>query len=319
MLRAILIYLSQAGWARRMVTSWDFAWGAASRFVAGNTVEDALSAITKVNENGMYATVDHLGEGVTNTEEAIRATDDYILIMEQIARTGVKSNASLKLTQLGLHVDYDLCLNNMRHILRRAAEFGILVRIDIEDSSTVDHTWKIFHSLMAEGLTNVGVALQSYLYRSLDDLNSLLNGGARIRICKGAYKEPPDMAFPSKKHVDQNYDLLTQTILDFTLQHDSPAASPDGKIPPIPAIATHDIERISFAKEYASKIGLPKSAVEFQMLHGIRSDLQRSLVEEGYPVRVYIPYGTEWYPFFMRRLAERPANVWFILSNYIRG
>jgi proline dehydrogenase len=319
MLRAILIYLSKAGWARRVVTSWSFAWKAASRFVAGDTADDALRAITKLNQEGLYATVDHLGEDVTNSEEAIRATDDYILIMEQIAKTGVKSNASLKLTQLGLNVDYDLCLNNMRCILRRAAEFGILVRIDIEDSATVDRTWAIFKTLIGEGMTNVGVAMQAYLYRSFDDLNTLLAEGAHVRICKGAYKEPAEIAFPGKKQVDQNFDLLTKTILDFTMANGAPAASLDGKVPPIPSIATHDEARINYAVHYAGEIGLPKEAVEFQMLHGIRSDLQRQLSEDGFPIRVYIPYGTEWYPYFMRRLAERPANLWFFLSNLIRG
>jgi proline dehydrogenase len=319
MLRALLIYLSKAGWARRIVTGWSFAWNAASRFVAGNTADDALRAITKLNQEGLFATVDHLGEGVTNTEEAIRATDDYILIMERIAQTGVQSNASLKLTQLGLNIDFDLCLNNMRCILRRAREFGILVRIDIEDSATIDRTWEVFHTLMNEGFSNVGVALQAYLYRSLDDMKALLDGGAHIRICKGAYKEPAEIAFPRKKQVDENFDLLTKTILDFTKANGAPPASPDGKVPPIPAIATHDEDRIEYAVEYATQIGLPNEAVEFQMLHGIRSDLQRQLAGDGYPVRVYIPYGTEWYPYFMRRLAERPANLWFFLSNFIRG
>ena len=150
-------------------------------------------------------------------------------------------------------------------------------------------------------------------------MKPLLDGGAHIRICKGAYKEPVDIAFPRKKQVDDNFDLLTKTILDFTKANGAPPASQDGKVPPIPAIATHDEDRIEYTVEYATEIGLPKEAVEFQMLHGIRSDLQRRLADDGYPVRVYIPYGTEWYPYFMRRLAERPANLWFFLSNFIRG
>jgi proline dehydrogenase len=231
----------------------------------------------------------------------------------------VKSNCSLKLSQLGLALDYDLCLGNMRCIARRAAEFGTVVRIDMEDSETVDRTLQIYNTLREEGLTNIGVVIQSYLYRSEEDVEALLTNGTRIRLCKGAYNEPPEVAYPRKADVDANYDRLTAMIIEAAKKHGAEAASPDGKVPPIPGIATHDPERIEFARKHADRVDLPKGALEFQMLHGIGSDLQLELVKEGYPVRIYVPYGTEWYPYFMRRLAERPANLWFFIRSYLRG
>jgi proline dehydrogenase len=318
MFRAIMIYFSKAKWARRLVTRWGFAWRAASRFVAGDTLQEALRIIERLNQAGCYATLDHLGEDVTNADEAIRATDDYIRLLEQLEKQQLKANVSVKLTQLGLNVDYDLCLSNMQCILRQAREMGVMVRIDIEDASTVDRTFALFRKLTKEGLSNVGLAIQSYLYRSEDDLRALLAEGAHFRLCKGAYKEPPDIAFPKKSDVDANYDVLTRILLDATLAKGAQPASEDGRVPPIPAIATHDESRIQFAKAYAEQISLPREALEFQMLLGIRSDLQTALVQEGYPVRVYVPYGTEWYPYYVRRLAERPANLWFFLSNLFR-
>ena len=318
MLRAILLYLSKAPWARRIVTRWQFARRAAARFVAGDTLEEAIQAIRILNERGLHATLDHLGEQVTNPEEARRAADDYLVIMEQICQAGVKSNASLKLTQIGLALDYDLCLDNMRRILRQAAVCGVFVRIDMEDSAAADRTLRLYRTLQAEGLHNTGVVIQSYLYRSQEDVRSLLAQGTRIRLCKGAYKEPPEVAFPKKADVDGNYDRLAAMMIDAALAAGSQPASDDGRVPPICAVATHDIRRIRSAQKHAAEAGLPKRALEFQMLHGIRTDLQASLAAEGYPVRVYVPYGTEWYPYFVRRLAERPANLWFFLSNFFR-
>lgn len=318
MLRAILIYLSKAPWARRIVTRWKFARRAAARFVAGDTLDEALQAIRTHNQLGLYATLDHLGEHVTNPEEARRAAEDYLVILDRICQAGVKSNASLKLTQLGLALDYDLCLDNVRRIVRQAATCGVFIRIDMEDSAAVDRTLQVYRTLRAEGLDNTGVVIQSYLYRSEQDVRSLLAQGARIRLCKGAYKEPPEIALPKKRDVDANYDRLTAIMIEAALATGSQPAGEDGHQPPIPAIATHDPRRIRFAKEHAAKVGLPKRALEFQMLNGIRTDLQVSLAAEGYPVRVYVPYGTEWYPYFVRRLAERPANLWFFLSNFFR-
>jgi proline dehydrogenase len=290
----------------------------ATRFVAGDTVEDALEATHKLNAQGIFGTLDQLGEHVSNAEEALAATDAYIAVMEAMRDAGVKSSISLKLTQLGLGLDYDLCLGNMKCIGHRAAEFGLFVRIDMEDHPTVPDTLRIWRDLQEEGLTHIGLVFQSYLYRTEEDIRAVLPEGAHIRLCKGAYAEPPEVAFPDKQDVDANFDKLTAIIMDSALANGSKPSSPDGKTPSVSAIATHDPDRIEFAKEYARKIGLPKEALEFQMLHGIRSDLQKQLVEEGYPVRVYVPFGTAWYPYFMRRLAERPANLWFFTVNFFR-
>lgn len=319
MLRAILIYLSKAKWARRLVTGWRFARRAAARFIAGDTLDEALGAIRRLNALGLSATLDHLGENVTNTEEAIRATDDYILLMDTIRGPEFRANASLKLTQLGLGLDYEVALSNMRCIARQGASFGVFIRIDMEDSPTVDRTLQIYRALRAEGFKNIGLVIQSYLYRSKQDTAALVAEGTQLRLVKGAYKEPADVAYPRKSDVDKSFDELTRMTIDGALDHGAEPATSDGRVPPMAAIGSHDENRIAYARRYAETVGLPKSALEFQMLYGIRSDLQRNLASEGYPVRVYVPYGTEWYPYFVRRLAERPANVWFILSNLFRG
>lgn len=318
MLRAILIYLSKAKWSRRLVTGWHFARKAAGRFVAGDTLDEAMHAIHALNGGGLTATLDHLGENVTNAEEALHATDDYILLLEKLHSPEYRANASLKLTQLGLGLDFDMTLSNMRCIARQAASLGTFVRIDMEDSPTVDQTLQIYRALRREGFKNIGLVIQSYLYRSREDMAGLLAEGTRIRVVKGAYNEPADIAFPRKADVDACFDDLTRMAIDASLDLGSEPVMDEGRIPPLAAIGTHDEKRIDYARRYAETVGLPKAALEFQMLYGIRSDLQRRLVSDGYPVRVYVPYGTEWYPYFMRRLAERPANVWFILSNLLR-
>jgi proline dehydrogenase len=318
-LRAILIYLSQAAWARHIVTRWRFARRAAARFIAGDTLEEAIEVIRNLNSIGLFATLDHLGEHTSTLEDATRAANSYITVLKRIHESGVKSNISVKLTQLGLNLGSDACLQNMTRIVTSASEIGVLVRIDIEDASTVDRNLEVLDKLHETGHTNVGQAIQSYLYRSEEDLKTLLDKGVHIRLCKGAYKEPPNIAFPRKADVDQNYDLLTQQIIDSALSDGAAPASLDGKVPPVTAIATHDEKRIIFACDYATRTGFPKESLEFQMLLGIRPDLQKQLAEEGYPVRIYVPFGTEWYPYFVRRLAERPANLWFFISNFFRG
>ena len=319
MLRVLFLYLSTAKWARWIITNWGFARRSAKRFVAGDTIQEALEVVQALNARAHFTTLDHLGENVTNAEEALRGTDAYIEILQLLSETKAASGVSLKLTQLGLGLDYELCLSNLRCIVTRAEEFGMFVRIDMEDSPTVDRTLQIYQALRDEGLKNVGMVIQAYLYRSEEDVRNLLQIGTRIRLCKGAYKEPTDVAFPKKDDVDKNFDLLTSLMISYAYQSGSEPVSKGGTQPPIAAIATHDEERIKFACAYAEKVGLQKSALEFQMLYGIRSDIQLSLVDQGYPVRVYVAYGIEWYPFFMRRLAERPANLWFFISNYFRG
>lgn len=320
MLRSFLIYLSKAAWAQKLVTSWSFAWRAASRFVAGEKHEDAIRAVRELNAKGINATLDHLGEHTSTAEEADKATDDIIAILNEIDKAGVKGNVSIKLTQIGMGLDEEICLQNLVRILEQARKHGNFVRIDIEDTPYTDVTISIYKSVLERGFTprTVGMAVQSYLYRAEADTKSLLELGTRFRLVKGAYKEPPDKAYPKKSDVDANYDLLTKIMVDAALKMESNTISEDGRIPPIPAIASHDEKRLAFAKGYAEKVGLPKGAIEFQMLYGIRRDLQEQLVKEGYPVRVYVPFGTHWYPYFMRRLAERPANIWFFVSNFFR-
>jgi proline dehydrogenase len=318
LLRALFLYLSKAIWARRIVVQWRIARRAAARFVAGDSLDDAVKAVRNLNQQGLLATLDHLGENVNSAAEALRASDDYLALLARLAEEGVQANASLKLTQLGLQIDPALCLSNMQCIARQAAAQDMFLRIDMEDSSSVDRTLKIQSALQAEGHTQIGLVIQSYLYRSPQDLATLLEAGVSIRMVKGAYNEPAHIAFPRKSDVDAAFDRLTAMLIDASMASGAKAGSSDGKIPPMAAIGTHDEARIEFAKSHALKVGLPKAALEFQMLYGIRSELQIRLANEGYPVRVYVPYGTEWYPYFMRRLAERPANLWFFLTNLVR-
>jgi proline dehydrogenase len=318
MLRSFLIYLSKAAWAQRLVTGWRFAWRAASRFVAGSTIQEAIIVVGELNAKGIHVTLDHLGESTTTRGEAHKATKDILELLDQIEHADAWANVSVKLTQIGLALDEDLCAKNLERILARARQYNNFVRIDMEETPYTDKAIHLYRQMRAKGFQNTGVVIQSYLFRSEKDLRELLPDGTRIRLVKGAYKEPPELAFPKKADVDANFDLLAQMLIKSSLAAGSPTLNADGRIPPIPAIATHDPKRIIFAKSCAGKVGLPKTALEFQMLYGIRRDLQDQCVREGYPVRIYVPYGTHWYPYFMRRLAERPANVWFFLSNFFR-
>lgn len=320
MLRAPLIYLSKAEWARRIITKWRVSWKAASRFVAGEILDDAIEVVKKLNSVGINATLDHLGENVTTPDEAKVATDAIVEIFTAIENSNVRSNVSIKLTQIGLGLSEELCFENLQRICKAAMDHENFIRIDMEDSKWVDITFKLFNKARSEfGHTHVGIVIQSYLYRSQDDINLMMHDSVKVRLCKGAYKEPKDIAYPSKKDVDSNYDSLTSLLIDWSSQLNKPTLSTDGKIPPLPAIATHDQKRLQYAKNYCQEVGFPQNAIEFQMLYGIRRDLQESTNREGYPVRVYVPYGKEWYPFFVRRLAERPANLWFFLSNLFRN
>jgi proline dehydrogenase len=320
MLRSFLIYLSHAGWAQRMVTGWNLAWKMASRFVAGDSIQDAIRAIQELNQKGIVATLDQLGEHTTTAEEATQSAEGILSILDEIEKVGLKSNVSIKLTQIGMGLDDSLCRENLARILTRAKEYKNFVRIDMEDTPYTDTTIDLLNGALDDGfnIRTVGLVVQSCLYRTEDDTRKLLGRDVRFRLVKGAYKEPPDKAYPKKADVDANFDLLTKILIDAALAAKSPAISEDGRIPPIPAIGTHDEKRIDFARQYAEKVGYPKEALEFQMLYGIRRDLQEQLAAEGYPVRVYVPFGTHWYPYFMRRLAERPANIWFFISNFFR-
>lgn len=320
MLRSFLIYLSQAAWAQKLVTSWSFAWWAASRFVAGEKTADAVRVVRELNARGINATLDQLGEHTSSLEEANTAADNIVTVLSEIDKARVKANVSIKLTQIGMGLDEEICRQNLVRILEQAQKLHNFVRIDIEDTPYTDVTISIYKAMLERGFTTqqVGMAVQAYLYRAEADARALLEQGTRIRLVKGAYKEPPDKAYPQKADTDANYDLLAKIMIDAALKIENNTLSEDGRIPPIPAIASHDDKRIAFAKQYAEKAGLPKTAIEFQMLYGIRRDLQEQLANEGFPVRVYVPFGTHWYPYFMRRLAERPANIWFFISNFFR-
>jgi len=307
-MRAFFLWMSRSIRLRRLIMRIGFARRAALRFVAGETIDDAIAAIRTLNANGILATVDHLGENVATEADARRAAQSYVAVLDRIGKEGVKSHASLKLTQLGLDIGDEFCRENVACVVRKAKEAGTFIRIDMESSDYTDRTLAVFRSLRRE-FDNVGIVIQSYLYRSKDDIAALCQEGASVRLCKGAYNEPPDKAFPKKADVDANYVALTRKLLS----DEARARGAYG------AIATHDPKMIDAAKAYAAEHNVPRKQFEFQMLYGIRRDLQQQLAKEGYTMRVYVPYGAEWYPYFMRRLAERPANVWFILRNLFRG
>ena len=318
MLRSFFIYMSKANWARRLVTGWSVAWRMASRFISGETLGDAIKAIKALNEKGINATLDHLGEHTDSPELARQAAADIIHALDAIQSSGVRANVSIKLTQIGLAISPDLCAENLEHIVAHAAKLNNFVRVDMEDSPVTQITLDILMKIRGKGYENVGIVIQAYLYRSEQDLRDLLVDCIPVRLCKGAYKEPAEVAFPKKRDVDDNYNKCGSILMDGAKEKGCKPVSTDGRFPPIPGIATHDEKMVQYAKEYARKIELPKNALEFQTLYGIRRDLQEQLAGEGYPVRVYVPYGTEWYPYYMRRLAERPANVWFFVLNFFR-
>ena len=321
MLRSILIYLSRAGWAQRLVTGWGFARKAASRFVAGETVQDAIRIVRELNVKGIFATLDRLGEHTSNLDEANASSDAIVDVLNEIDKAGVKGNISIKLTQIGVGLDEEICRQNLIRILEQAEKQRNFVRIDMEDTPYTDITLSMYKSMLERGFSSdgCGIVMQAYLLRTEADIRALLQKQTHIRLVKGAYNEPPDKAFVKKSDTDANFDLLAKILLDAMAAMEAGTLRDDGCVPPFAAIATHDERRIDFAKKHAEKIGLSKRAVEFQMLYGVRRDLQERLVKEGYPVRVYVPFGKQWYPYFMRRLAERPANIWFFISNYFKG
>jgi proline dehydrogenase len=301
--RAALLYLSQKNELKDFFSRLPGFSRVTSRFIAGENIDDAIAAILELNQAGMAATFDHLGESTTSQAEAESDVREYMRVLDRIENTGVNSNVSVKLTQLGLDIDKDYCLQNARRIVEAARRHGNFVRIDMEDSSKTDVTLDIFKRLYGE-YGNVGVVLQAYLYRTEKDVDDALAMGARIRLCKGAYKEPEVVAFPAKSDVDANYVRLMKKLLKSGVYH---------------GIATHDEKMIAATREFAASEGVSKDAFEFQMLYGVRRDLQLKLARDGYRMRIYVPYGEYWYPYFMRRLAERPANIWFVLKNLIKG
>ncbi|MGQ9850961.1 MAG: proline dehydrogenase family protein [Aggregatilineaceae bacterium] len=306
MFRSLLLYLSEAAWARTLITNVGPVHRAAERFVAGESLAQAIGVARRLNGDGLEVTLDHLGEKVTNEQGALQATQDYLALLDAVATGQVRATISLKLTQLGLDIGEALCLDNMRRILERARATDNHVTIDMESSAYTESTLRVYRTLRQD-YPNVGVVIQAYLYRSESDIRALAREGAFVRLCKGAYKEPPDRAFPDKADVDANFARLTELFL-------IEGAEAGAYL----AIATHDEKMIAAAKAFVRTHQIPYHRFEFQMLYGIRPHLQAELRDDGYKVRIYAGYGTEWYPFFMRRLAERPANVWFIVSNFFR-
>ena len=273
-----------------------------ARFVAGETLEEALAVAGKLNAEGIAVTLDHLGESVSTLTEAAEARDVYLRALDALNSGGIQGNVSLKLTQFGLDLSAEQCLANVERLVRRAAEIGSFVRVDMESSAYTGRTLDLVHTLHARHGA-VGVVIQSYLYRSQADIEKLCAAKIRVRLCKGAYLEPAAVAFPRKTDVDKSFLELTRYLLQNGVY---------------PAIATHDEAIIRQTCRFAADRRIPRDGFEFQMLYGIRRDVQRRLVAEGYRLRLYVPFGKAWYPYYMRRLAERPANVFFILRNLFR-
>lgn len=305
-LRSTFIALSHNRPLRRFCENSKVGVKLSSRFIAGMEIADALRVAESVNKQGMAVTIDSLGESVTSEAEAHRAAEIYHQLLDLIAERKLKANISVKLTQMGLEVSPEFAETIALSLTQHARSAGSFVRIDMEDSSLTQITLDIVRRIHARPDLRdaIGVVIQSYLYRSQADVEQLLAEGIRVRLCKGAYKEPPEVAFPRKSDVDANYVKLCELLLESSCFH---------------GLATHDERMIDAAISFASEKKIDSSRFEFQMLYGIKRDLQRKLVREGYNVRVYVPFGPEWYPYFMRRLAERPANVLFIARNYFRS
>ena len=305
-LRSAFIALSRNRSLRRFCENSRIGVKLSSRFVAGMEIEDVLRVAEAVGRQGMAVTLDSLGESVTSETEAHKAADAYHQLLDMLAARKLNANISVKLTQMGLEISYTLAEKIARSLAQHAHATGNFVRIDMEDSSLTQITLDIVRRLNAhpDSRGAIGVVIQAYLYRSQADVEQLLAEGIRVRLCKGAYKEPPEVAFPHKADVDANFVQLSRMLLDSPIYH---------------AIATHDESMIAAIKAFATEHKLEPGRFEFQMLYGIKRDLQRKLVQEGYNVRVYVPFGSDWYPYFMRRLAERPANVIFLAKNFFRS
>ena len=301
LMRSLLLHLSESKRLAPLIMHNGVSRRVARRFVAGETLDDAVGAARRVNEAGLAASLDLLGENVSNEAGARRSAEGYLAIFDRIAQEKLAANVSLKLTQLGLDLGSPLCLELVQKIAAHAASRGNFLRIDMEGSAYTDRTIDIVKRVRAK-CTNVGAVVQAYLYRSEKDIVGLLQTGSRIRLCKGAYDEPPEVAFPDKADVDANYIKLMRILLASGIYH---------------GIATHDPVMIQATKDFAREKKIGRDRFEFQMLHGIRTDLQKALAREGYRVRIYIPFGTEWFPYFMRRLAERPANIAFFLRSLV--
>ena len=302
-MRSFLLHLSESKRLAPLIMHNGLSRRVARRFVAGETLDDAVEVARKVNGAMQLASLDLLGENVSDEAGARQAAGNYLAIFERIEREGLDSNVSLKLTQLGIDLNESLCQELLETIIARAAAQGNFVRIDMEGSPYTERTVEITKRVRAK-YAAVGTVMQAYLYRTEKDVLDLISAGCRLRLCKGAYKEPPDIAFPKKSEVDANYVKLMKLILPSGIYH---------------GIATHDPAMVDATKAFAREKNIGREQFEFQMLYGIRTDLQKQLVRDGFRLRIYIPYGTDWFPYFMRRLAERPANLTFFLRNLLSG
>jgi len=305
MLRSLFIGLSESKRLRRFAEQSPLGLRFSHRFVAGTQLDDVIHATQVVNEWGASVSIDNLGENVTNADESKHSAELYHRLLDQISARKLNANISLKLTHMGFDVSEELAFGLVTELVNHAVRINNFVRVDMEGSPYTQRTLDFVRELhrLPGHAGRVGTVIQSYLYRSERDVKDLLSERIRIRLCKGAYKEPPEIAFPKKADVDSNYLKLARTLMKSGVYH---------------GMATHDERVIADIKQFARAENIPASAYEFQMLYGVRRDLQRHLVREGYRLRVYIPFGTEWYPYFMRRLAERPANVLFIAKQMLR-
>jgi len=311
MLKSFVLTAANVPGVHHFVTENPLGRTMASRFVAGAALDTAIPATKELNAHGIHVSLDHLGENTTNAEEAANTARDYIAILDRIVTEGVDANISIKLTALGLDIGEDVCLRNVCAVLEHACKLIVFVRIDMEGANYTEATLRLTHMLHAEfaGRSTVpggcvGTVIQSMLYRSADDVERLVRDGIRVRLVKGAYRESPSVAFPNKFDVDEHYRQLVHTLLLHGVY---------------PAIATHDEHIIADTQRFAREHDITPDRFEFQMLYGIRRDLQERLAKEGHNVRIYLPYGTQWYPYLTRRMAERPANLLFVLSNAFRG
>jgi proline dehydrogenase len=302
MLRALLLKLSKSSRLSRFVIHNSLSRRVVRRFVAGETLDDAVAAVRAINQAGCPASFDYLGESVSTETEAHRAADAYRSILDRIAAERLDANASLKLTQIGLDVNPALCESLLADIVTHAELLNIFVRIDMESSAYTQRTLDLCKRVHAKH-SSVGTVVQSYLFRTEQDAKDLIAAEIRMRLVKGAYKEPPTIAYPKKSDVDATFVRVMKLLLSSGIYH---------------AIATHDPNMLEATKHFATEFEIGKDKFEFQMLYGIRTDLQEQLIREGYRLRVYVPYGSDWFPYFMRRLAERPANLTFFLSNLFR-
>lgn len=303
MLRSTLLKLSESKGLAHWVTTNGTTRKMSHRFVAGEMLDEGVQAARECNDAGMMVTLDCLGENVTTPADAQRVRDTYLAMYDRIAKEKLHANVSCKLTQLGLDISVEFCEGLVLSIAERAAAYDSFLRIDMESSIYTQRTVELVKRVRAQS-PSVGTVIQAYLYRSENDIHDLLSYGCRIRLCKGAYKEPMEVAFPRKCDVDANYVKLMRILLPSGFYH---------------AIATHDPHMIAETIRWAAEKKISKDDFEFQMLYGVRTDLQRKLVRDGYRVRIYVPYGQEWFPYFMRRLAERPANLSFFVRNFFRS